>query len=178
MVEALREFPSWVKKICSCFHWSSLTIFIVAHQRDGALVPVPLMPGCGVRDVDRREEVQVSAKFFCPSLGLLRMSVLFILLPPICDGAFTTFPCSSSDIYCFPKVLVDRVSGTLSQFLSSLGQRSVAQQDRPLPSFVLCPQRLSSCEPSASSSLLWNACSLAYRKSHHCLFTDWSISLS
>ena len=44
-------------EMCSCFHWSSLTILVVAHQRDGALVPVPLMPGCGVRDVDRRGEV-------------------------------------------------------------------------------------------------------------------------
>ena len=41
--------------IFSCFHWSSLTILIVAHQRDGALVSVPLMPGYSVRNVDRRE---------------------------------------------------------------------------------------------------------------------------
>ena len=75
-------------EILSCFHWSSLTILIVAHQRDGALVPVPLMPGCGKRDVDRRVVVQVSAIFFCPSVGLLRMSILFILLPPDYDGAF------------------------------------------------------------------------------------------
>ena len=47
-------------EIFSCFHWSTLTILIVAHQRAGALVPVPLMPGCGIRDVDRREVVQVS----------------------------------------------------------------------------------------------------------------------
>ena len=59
-----------VSDICSCFHWSSLTILFVAHQRDGALVPVLLMPGCDVRDVDRREVVQISAIFFGPSMGL------------------------------------------------------------------------------------------------------------
>ena len=64
-------------QIFSCFEWSSLTILIVPCQRDGALVPVPLMPRCGVRDVDRREVVQVSAIFFRPSMGLLRISVLF-----------------------------------------------------------------------------------------------------
>ena len=32
-------------EIFSCFWGSSLTILIVARQRDGALVPVPLMPG-------------------------------------------------------------------------------------------------------------------------------------
>ena len=53
-----------------------------------ALVPVP---GCSVRDVDRRELVQVSAIFFCPSMGLLRMSILFILLPPDYDGALYSF---------------------------------------------------------------------------------------
>ena len=57
-------------EIFSCFHWSSLTILIVAHQRDGALVSVPLMPGYDVRNVDRREVVQVSAIFFCPIAGL------------------------------------------------------------------------------------------------------------
>ena len=67
-------------EICSCFHWSTLTILIVAHQRDGALVPVPLMPGCGARDVDRREVAQLSAIFFRRSMGPLRISVLFILL--------------------------------------------------------------------------------------------------
>ena len=93
-------------EISSCFHWSSLTILIVAHQRDGALVPVPLMPGCGVSDVDRREAVPVSAIFFCPSGGLLRISILFILLPTDYDGAVIVFPCSSSGIHCFPMVLL------------------------------------------------------------------------
>ena len=83
-------------EICSCSHWFSLMILVVAHQRDGALVPVPLMLGCGVRDVDCREVVQVSAILFCPSMGLLRISV---------DGALLVFPCSSSGIHCFPMVL-------------------------------------------------------------------------
>ena len=42
-------------EIFSCFQWSSLTILIVAHHRDGAPVSVPLMPGYSVRNVDRRE---------------------------------------------------------------------------------------------------------------------------
>ena len=92
-------------EIFSCFHWSSLTILIVAHQRDGALVPVPLMSKCGVRDVDRREVVQVLAIFYYPSVGLLRISILFMLLPPDYDGALILFPCSSSGIHCFPMVL-------------------------------------------------------------------------
>ena len=64
-------------KIFSRSHQSSLRITISAHQRYGALVPVPLVPGCGVGDVDRWEVVQVSAIFFCPSVGLLRISILF-----------------------------------------------------------------------------------------------------
>ena len=42
---------------------SSLTILFVTRQRDGALVRVPLLPRRDVRDVDRREVVQVSAIF-------------------------------------------------------------------------------------------------------------------
>ena len=64
-------------EICSCFYWSSLTILIVARQRDGTLVPVLLVPGCGKRDVDRREVVQVSAILFSPSVGLLRITIRF-----------------------------------------------------------------------------------------------------
>ena len=53
------------------------------------LVPVPLVQGCGVRDVDRREVVQ---------------SILFILLPPGHNGAFIVFPCPSSGIHCCPMI--------------------------------------------------------------------------
>ena len=93
-------------EIFSCFHWSSLTIIIVAHQRDGAFVQVPLVSGCDGRDVDRREVVQVSAIFFCPTVVLLRISMLFVLLPPDYDGALVVFPCSSSGVHCFPMVLL------------------------------------------------------------------------
>ena len=55
---------------------------IIAYQCDGVFVLVHLVPGCGVGDVDRREVVQVSAKFLCPSMGLLRISVLFTPLSP------------------------------------------------------------------------------------------------
>ena len=72
-------------------HWFSLTILIVAHQRDGVPVPMPLMPGCGKKDVDCREVVQVSAISFCPSVGLLRISILCILLPPDYDGVLLCF---------------------------------------------------------------------------------------
>ena len=46
LVEDVRAFSLWVWNFFTCFHWSSLTIIIVAHQRDGALVLVPQMPGC------------------------------------------------------------------------------------------------------------------------------------
>ena len=88
-----------LSKTCEVFRsgFESLPAFIgAADQRDGALVPVPLMPGCGVRDVDRREVVQVSARFFCPSVGLLRISMLFILLPP---------PAYDDALYCVPMLL-------------------------------------------------------------------------
>ena len=67
-LDTLLLFPSKTCKnfrdgfeIFTWFRWSSLTNITVAHQRDGALVSVPLMPRCGVRDVDRRELVHVSA---------------------------------------------------------------------------------------------------------------------
>ena len=93
-------------EIFSRFHWSSLTILTVACQLDGALVLVRLLLGCGVRDVDRREVVQVSAIFCRPSMGTLRISVLLILLPPDCDSVFVMFLCSSFGIHCFPMVLL------------------------------------------------------------------------
>ena len=94
-------------KVSSCSDRSSFTIIIVfAYQCDGALVPVPVVPGCGVGDVDRREVVQVSAMFFCPSVGLPRISILFILLPPDYNGALIVFPCSSSGIHCFQMISV------------------------------------------------------------------------
>ena len=52
-----------VDLVFSCSHRSSLAIIIIAYQRDGALVRVPLVPWCGVGDVDRRKVVLVSAKF-------------------------------------------------------------------------------------------------------------------
>ena len=55
-------------EIFPCAHRSSFSILFGTHQRDGALVPVPLFPGWEVRDVDRRDVVQVSAIFFCPSM--------------------------------------------------------------------------------------------------------------
>ena len=88
----------------TCENRSSLTIIIIAYQRDGALVPVPLVPGCDVGDVDRRDVVQVSATFFCPSTGLLKISILFVLLPLDHNGVLIVFPCSSSGIHCFPIV--------------------------------------------------------------------------
>ena len=56
-------------EIFSSSYRSSLAIIIIAHQCDGALVPVPLVPGCAVGGVDRREVVQVSAIIFCPSMN-------------------------------------------------------------------------------------------------------------
>ena len=84
----------------------SIPFHSIAYQRDGALAPVPLVPECGVGDVDRREVVQVSAIFFCPSVGLLRISILFILLPPDHNGVLVVFPCSSSGVHCFPMVFL------------------------------------------------------------------------
>ena len=69
------------------FHWSSLTDLIVAHQPDGALVPVPLVPGCAVGDVDRREVVQVATVVFCPPMNFLSVSILFVILPSEHDGS-------------------------------------------------------------------------------------------
>ena len=37
-----------------------------------------------------------SAMFFCPSVGLLRISILFILLPPDHHSVLVVFPGSSS----------------------------------------------------------------------------------
>ena len=101
-------FPCSCRRLARIFvvGLNFLTILSVAHQRDGALVPVPLMPGCGKRDVDRRDAVQESAIFFCPSVGLLRISILFTLLPPDYDVPFVVFPFSSSGIHCFPMVLI------------------------------------------------------------------------
>ena len=63
------------------------------------------MSGCDGGDVDRREVVQVSAIFFCPTVVLLRIS-MFVLLPPDYDGALVVFLCSSSGVHCFPMVLL------------------------------------------------------------------------
>ena len=93
-------------EIFPCFHWSSLTILIIACQRDGAFVPVPLMPGCGVRDVDRRVVVQVSAILFRPSMNFLRFSIHFVILPSEHDGSVFVLSCSSFGIHCFPTVLL------------------------------------------------------------------------
>ena len=112
-----------------------------AHQGDGAFVPVALVPGCGVGDVDRREIVQVSAIFFRPSVGLLRISILFILLPPDYDGALIVFPCSSSGVHCFPMVCVScLLSDPLAQgnenldlilfIVSSSGRRQTPQEQK------------------------------------------------
>ena len=84
---------------------SQMSEFMPESQKE-LLVPEPLMPRCGVRDVDRREVVQVSAICFCPSMGSLRISVLLILLPPDCDGVLVMFLCSSSGIHCFPMILL------------------------------------------------------------------------
>ena len=59
-----------------------------------------------VRDVDRRQVVQVSAICFCPSVDLLSISVLFILLPPDFNSVLIMFPCSSSGNHCFPTILL------------------------------------------------------------------------
>ena len=56
-----------------------------------ALVQVPLMSWGVVKDVDRREVVEVSATVGCPSVGLLGISILCILLPPDYDSALTTY---------------------------------------------------------------------------------------
>ena len=55
-------------EIFSCFHWSSLTILIVACQRDGAFVPVPLIPRCGVMSIVVRKSRY--RQYSCPSVGL------------------------------------------------------------------------------------------------------------
>ena len=51
------------KGLGSRSHQSSLAIIIIGYQEDAVFVPVPLVPGCAVADVDRREVVQVSANF-------------------------------------------------------------------------------------------------------------------
>ena len=51
----------------------ALLFIIIAYQHDGVFVPVPLVPGCVVGGVDRREGVQVSATFFCPFRELSKM---------------------------------------------------------------------------------------------------------
>ena len=107
-------------KVSSCSDRSTFTIIIIiAYQCDGALVPVPVVPGCGVGDVDLPEVVQVSAIFFCPSVGLPRISILFILLPSDYNGALIVFPCSSSSIHCFPMIYVPL---SFAVFLTSRAQ--------------------------------------------------------
>ena len=69
-------------------------------------MPVPLVPGCAVGDVDRREVVQVSAKFFCPSMAFLRFSVLRVILPSVHDGIVIVLSRSSLGISCFPMVFL------------------------------------------------------------------------
>ena len=86
-------------KVSSCSHRSSFTIIIIAYQCDACRC---LWCQAAVRDVDRREAIQVSAVCFCPSVGLVRMSILFILLPPDYNGALIVFPCTSSGIHCCP----------------------------------------------------------------------------
>ena len=81
-------------EIFSCFHWSSMPICIVAHQCDGVLVPIHLVPWRDAGDVDCREVVQTSTKFFCPSRGQLRISILLVLLPPDYDGVLPVLLCS------------------------------------------------------------------------------------
>ena len=87
--------------IFSRSHRSSLPIIIIGYQRDGVFV---LVQGCGVGDVDRREVVQLSAKFFCPSVSSLRIWTVFVFLPPDHNGVVTLPSCSSSGIHCFPMV--------------------------------------------------------------------------
>ena len=83
-------------------HRSTLAIIIIACQHDGVFVLVPLVPGCRVGDVGRREVVQVSAKFFWSSMSFLRISALFVLLPRDHNGVVSRPSCSSSGIHCFP----------------------------------------------------------------------------
>ena len=66
-----------VEKINECARILQNACHIGFAKSDRALVPVPLMPGCDVRDVDRREVVRVSAIFFSPSVGLLRIAIPF-----------------------------------------------------------------------------------------------------
>ena len=53
-------------EIVSRSHRSSLLI-IIGYQEDGVFVPVPLVPGYAMGDVDRREVLQVLTIIFCPS---------------------------------------------------------------------------------------------------------------
>ena len=83
-----------IKELCRPFSCRRLVrIFVV-------------VPGCGVRDVDRREVVQVSAIFFRPSMG--------------CDSVPFMFLCSSFGIIAFQWSLCHwarRVSSLLSESL-------------------------------------------------------------
>ena len=100
----------------SCFHWSSPTTSTIAHECDGALVLVPLVPQCGVGDDDRSEVVRVSAIFFCPSVDLLRNSIRSTLLPPDYDGVVTLSSAPLLPSIAFPWLPINlAVSFTSSQ---------------------------------------------------------------
>ena len=75
-------------------------LVILGYQKDGVFVQVPLVQGAA-GDVDRREVVQVSAKFFCQSMNFLRFSTLFVILPSEHDGVVTVPSCSSFGIFAF-----------------------------------------------------------------------------
>ena len=64
-----------------------------------------------MRDVDRREVVQISAILFCQSVGLLRISMLFILLPPDYGGAH----CSVSMLLFWHPLLSNGLVATASR---------------------------------------------------------------
>ena len=95
------------------------------HANVMVLVPMPLLPGCIVRSVDRRQVVSVSAVLLGPSVAYLRISVLLILLPSDCGSSLVMFLGSSFGVYRFPVILLPLSFATLfCPLVDLLGQNS------------------------------------------------------
>ena len=118
---------------------------------------VPLVPGCAVGDVDRREVVKKKASIFCPFMNFLRLSALFVILPSEHDGRVFVLSRSSVGVFRFPMVFLpssfavsftSRVthsckvarndhslkSGLDSLLFSSSGRRQMPQEQKFNPS--------------------------------------------
>ena len=73
VVDFLKSSRARIGPACSSLLESLL------ESSNGVLVPVPLVPGCSVGGVDRREVVQVpTIIIFCPPMNFVRVSILLI----------------------------------------------------------------------------------------------------